>query len=360
VPDLIERAPAEGDRSLGPIRAAIPPACTERSTRRGLASVGRDLALYLAVLVALAAAERWWLVVPLELLAGLAVSGLFVLGHDAAHGALVGSKRLNAGLARLLFLPSFHVHEAWVLGHNRVHHGFTARQGMDFVWHPLTVQDYRALSRLGRLRHRFEWSWLGSGAYYLREVWWNKMIRFEPPAKHARAIRRDWWLVAAWAVIATGAAAGLGWSVDRSLAGAVAMPIKLVVVPFLLFSGVIGWTVYVHHIGPDIRWWTARDWTRRRAQTESTTVLRIPRVLNVFLHHIFVHVPHHVDTRIPWYKLPEAAAAISAALGDTVADRRLRLRDYLHTTRTCKLYDFDSGRWLPYAAVGLDPGGRDS
>jgi omega-6 fatty acid desaturase (delta-12 desaturase) len=176
-------------------------------------------------------------------------------------------------------------------------------------------------------------------------------MRFEPPAKHALSIRRDWWLVVAWAALSLTGAAILGWAVDGSALGAMLMPIKLLVVPFLLFSGVIGWTVYVHHVAPDIRWWTAGEWTRQRAQTESTTILRAPAVLNVFLHHIFIHVPHHVDTRIPWYKLPEAAAAITAALGDTVIDRRLRLRDYLRATRACKLYDFDGGRWLTYAAA---------
>lgn len=310
--------------------------------------MGRDLTIYVAALVAIALAHRWWLLIPLEALAGLAVSGLFVLGHDAAHGALVNGKRLNTNVARLLFLPSLHVQEAWVLGHNRVHHGFTTRQGMDFVWHPLTVADYQGLSMAARLRHRCEWSWLGSGAYYLREVWWNKMIRFDPPAKYAAAIRRDWWLVMGWAVVALGGSAGLGWWLGGGWLGAALMPLKLVVVPFLIFTGVIGWTVYLHHVGPEIRWWTGPEWTRRRAQTESTTILRAPWLLNLFLHHIFVHVPHHVDTRIPWYRLPEAAEAIKAELGDTVVDNQLRLRDYLRTTHACKLYDFDAGHWHTY------------
>ncbi|MDY7100150.1 MAG: fatty acid desaturase [Actinomycetota bacterium] len=342
---------AEGDRSLAPIREAIPSHCFERSTARGLVAVAIDVSMWIAVMAALAMVDRWWLVVPLELLAGLVVSALFILGHDAAHGALVASPRLNRILGRILFLPSLHVYEAWVLGHNRVHHGFTTRQNMDFVWHPLTVGEYRELSAMARLRHRIEWSWVGSGAYYLREVWWNKMMRFDPPAKHAAAIRRDWWLVVSWAAAATAGSAALGLALGGSWWAAVAMALKLVVVPFLLFSGIIGWTVYVHHVGPDIRWWTAKEWTRRRAQTESTTILRVPRVLDVFFHNIFVHVPHHVDTRIPFYRLAEAAEAIEASVGDVIVDEPLRLREYLAATRACKLYDFDEGRWLGYDAA---------
>ncbi len=55
-------------------------------------------------------------------------------------------------------VPSAHVEAAWNLGHNRIHHGYTTREGFDFVWHPITVDDYRAMGKLARLRHRLEWS----------------------------------------------------------------------------------------------------------------------------------------------------------------------------------------------------------
>lgn len=329
---------SRADGSLAPIRAAIPASCYERSTARGLRAVTVDLGAYLALIALLVVVDGWW-VLPLELLAGLAVSGLFVLGHDASHNALTGRDRLNRVLARVLMLPSLHVQEAWVLGHNRVHHGFTARQGMDFVWHPLTATEYQALPAAKRARHRLEWSVLGAGAYYLREVWWNKMITFRPPPNRAAPIRRDWWLVVVWFVLVTAITLAVG---------GVWLWVKVVVLPFLVFVQIIGWTVHVHHIGPDIRWWTRAEWTRRRAQTESTTVLRMPRPLNLFFHHIFVHVPHHVDTRIPWYHLPEAAAAIESAIPGTVIDRPFRISDYLAATKACKLYDFEAGRWEGY------------
>lgn len=137
--------------------------------------------------------------------------------------------------------------------------------------------------------------------------------------------------------------------------GAVWMPVKLLVVPFLLFVQIIGWTVYVHHVAPDIRWWTRREWTQFKGQMESTTILRMPRVVNrLWFHNICVHVPHHVDARIRFDHLPKAAAAIDAAYPNTVRSSKFSIRQYFRTTRACKLYDFEAGRWLPYRARYFD------
>jgi len=77
---------------------------------------------------------------------------------------------------------------------------------------------------------------------------------------------------------------------------------------------IIGWTVYVHHVDPDIRWWTRREWTQFHGQMESTTVVRMPTLLNtLWFHNIFIHVPHHVDARIPFHQLPRAADHIGAS-----------------------------------------------
>jgi omega-6 fatty acid desaturase (delta-12 desaturase) len=327
----------------------IPEECYERPIAPARRRLAQAVALYIAPVIGLALTDRWWALPILWLLAGLGVAGLFVLGHDASHGALLESRRANRLIARLCLAPSVHAEAAWDLGHNRIHHGYTTRQGFDFVWHPSTVEDYRALGRLARMRHRFEWSCFGSGAYYLRTVWWEKMWRISPPGKRHDAIVRDKLTLGAGLGVVVVAVAVVG-ALTGGLVGVFWLPVKLVVVPFLVFVQVIGWTVYVHHIAPDIRWWTRRDWSQFNGQMESTTIVKLPTVVNrLWFHNIFVHVPHHVDARIPFHQLPTAAAAIAEAYPDTVRSSRMSMRDYLRATGTCKLYDFDAGVWLPYA-----------
>lgn len=73
-----------------------------------------------------------------------------------------------------------------------------------------------------------------------------------------------------------------------------------------------------------------------------------PRILNFFLHNIMIHVPHHVDMRIPFYNLEKAADHIRNHYPGIVRDVPIGIRDYLRTTRLCKLYDFESEIWMDY------------
>ena len=338
--------PAERPTGLKPVLQVIPARCYERSTARGLMLFGRDLVMYGVVVAALLRTNNWLLLIPLWAFSGVIVASLFVIGHDAAHKALFDSKRLNAVVARIAMLPSLHATELWVFGHNRVHHVHTLRQGFDFVWHPVTAEQYQQMPRLARIRHRFEWGPFGAGAYYLREVWWNKMVRFLPKNRWRRSMQRDKLLVSVFLfgtlalLVGVSGAAGLWlWA-------------KVIVIPFLLFCQTIGWVVYVHHVAPDIRWWSRHEWNRFHGQMEGTTVLTGPPGWDFFFHWIMVHVPHHVDMSIPCYHLPEAAQAISAAFPDVVVEKPIRLGDYLDSVRRCKVHDFATGTWSPYPSPG--------
>lgn len=345
-----DRKDAKEERgSLRPVLAVIPEECYENPTWKGLAYFARDLALYAFAIWGLFTFANPLIVLPFLVLAALVVSGLFIVAHDAAHGALFKSERLASIVGHVAMLPGWHVYEGWKLGHNRVHHHYTVRQDFDFVWHPYTAEQYRAMNRFQRARHRFEWSWAGAGMYYLREVWWKRMMVGEPPKRWKAKIRRDRAIV--WAFVAASTLALLAYAVSAGLGvlATVWLVTRVVLLPFLAFNYVIGSFVHVHHIQPGIRWWKRREWTKWHGQMEGTTVLRVSPVLNFFVHWIMVHVPHHVDVRIPMYHLEQATEAMEDAFPGVIHDERLRFRDFMANTRTCKLYDFDEGRWLSYA-----------
>lgn len=348
---LEDRPGAVREGSLKPVVDAIPRELYDNPTWKGMLYFFRDLIIYVGLIVLLVFVTNPFLVLPVEIVLVLAVTGLFVVAHDSAHGALFNAKRKNIVIGKLAMLPSWHVFEAWVLGHNRIHHAFTVRQGYDFVWHPVTAQEYEAKSRRSKLMHRIEWSWMGAGLYYLKEVWWHKMIAFKPPARWVKAIRRDRFLVGAFVLLMAVGFASLGYARTHSVWGALWLVARVEIIPFLGFSVMIGSVVHVHHVQTEIRWWKRGEWTKFRGQMEGTTVLRVPKGLNFFFHWIMIHTPHHVDMRIPMYNLEKAAKAIEKAFPDVVHDEPWRFGDFRRATKACKLYDFEEGHWMTYEAA---------
>jgi omega-6 fatty acid desaturase (delta-12 desaturase) len=326
----------------------LPPACYTNPAWRGLAYLTRDWAMFAGVTALLLAVDQPALLPVLWLAGGLAIGALFVLGHDAAHGALFRNRTLAYWTAQLALLPSLHAYEVWVLGHNRVHHGHTGRAGIDFVWHPLTPSQYAALGRLGRVLHRVEWSAWGAGLYYLRVMWWQRMMRIEPPPRLRHAFRRDRRRVWMYLVLATAALLWVGWARTGGAGGALWVWAKVLVAPWLAWNWLIGATVHIHHIGPEAAWAPRASGRGSVALLDGATSHVIPGWLNVFWHNIFLHTAHHLDPRIPFYHLPLATAVLARESGGAMAVERLRLRAWLAATRRCKLYDFTRGCWTSY------------
>lgn len=168
------------------------------------------------------------------------------------------------------------------------------------------------------------------------------MVRYLPHNRWRKPMRRDKLLVTSFLVTT------LAVLLLISGTSGIWLWVKVVILPFVLFCQTIGWVVYVHHIAPDIRWWSRHEWNRFHGQMEGTTILNGPPGWDFFFHWIMVHVPHHVDMSIPCYHLPEAARAISATFPETVKEQPIRLRDYLASVRQCKVHDFDTGTWATY------------
>ncbi len=334
--------------TLKPALDAIPRECLERPTRKAVFVVARAVALWIASLVLLFASDNPFIVAAAWIFGSLALAGMFVVGHDAAHGSLFNSKKVNKWVGRLLFLPELHSYEGWLLGHNRLHHGHTVREQMDFVWMPTTPAEYARMSTFRKFQHRVEWSFLGSGLYYIRNVWWDKMISFTPPERYRERIKKDVRFVALFGAVSITALFAYGLHYYGDILGAAWLVVKVIAVPWFGFMTIIGWTVYVQHIAPDIKWWPRNQWDSYKGQIEGTTVLYCPRIINeLFFYNIFIHVPHHVDMRIPCYNLEKAADALIEAFPD-IKHKKLRYRDYLRTARICKLYDYEEHTWHAY------------
>jgi len=316
--------------------------------------------LWLAALAIGVLTPQWWarlaLVVPLTLFSGQ----LFTLGHDAAHGSFSTSRTLNAVVGRLAFLPTVHVFGLWCFHHD-LHHRFTNLRGRDFVWTPLTVDEFRALSRPRRWLHRLERhrSGLGLGWHYAVEIWAPRMLwprrRYEVPDR--RRVVVD-------ALVLYGLLFGLGvtaWgvvaAVDHGRLGDfgswISAAVFLFALPLIGTQWLIGFVIYLNHTHPDVRWFDdVEEWARHDVQLEGTAAQRFRRLGPPLPRRIMSHTAHHVDPGVPLPALRAAQQQLIDRFGDRIVHWDWSPRRFHAILASCKLYDYDTHQWVTYDAAG--------
>ncbi|MGN6529957.1 MAG: fatty acid desaturase [Burkholderiaceae bacterium] len=346
-------APPAGFPHRREIRGWIAP-LAEPSTVRALALVVLDLVLYAAGLAAVVLLRNAWLKLAAGLATGLVIGRLFILGHDACHQALTRHRGLNRWIGRLVFLPSLTPYSLWEVGHNVVHHGYTNLRGMDFVWEPRTLAEYRALPPWRRALERVYRSGWAPWLYYLVEIWWARLLfpdRRRMPSRRPE-FRRDGWLACGFAALWI-AGLALAAATAQSAAGLVLLGF---VVPFVAWNALIGFVVYVHHTHTGVAWYQDKpSWAAAMPFVSTTVHLTFRTPAGALLHHITEHTAHHVDMGIPLYRLKAAQRVLEARLRRHIVVQPFSWRWYAETARCCKLYDFEAGRWTDFEGRPTTP-----
>jgi omega-6 fatty acid desaturase (delta-12 desaturase) len=331
------------DIKLTTVRKAISPESYRRSMGQAFGWFAFDLALYLAFMVGIFTSETRWVQLLCGLGAGCAVAFMFVWAHDAAHGALFARDWVGEVFGTLFMLPSLNMYRLWCHGHNRVHHGFTSFTPIDWIWRPLTPSEYAALPRTRKLIYRLERSPYSCALHYLNKVWWPGMVTFQPDAKSRERFAFNVQKAITFTFAAVLSAAAWVW------AGGLVGVLAAVALPFIVFNYFIAMFVYLHHTHPDVPFFDRKsEWSNTIGQVYCAIVWRCSRVSELLIHNIMIHVPHHVDPEIPFYRLKRAYADLQREYGAYIHEYTFRWSTVLHTFRRCKLYDYDNKTWYSF------------
>ena len=247
---------------------------------------------------------RWPLRLAASVLEGLTIVRAFILFHDFLHGAIlrgsnVGARRCSRSSASTVMTPA----RVWRETHN-YHHAHTAKiVGSNVGSYAMVTTDmWRRMSAARPLPYRlvrhpltilfayFTVFFLGMGAEPVPRA----------PRKHA---------VAGVAVAAPrprvgGAAIWLGLFVPFLFAFAL---------PLFIACALGAYLFYAQHNFPDMHVQPRESWTYARAALESSSYMEMGPVMRFFTGNIGYHHVHHLNPTIPFYRLPEAMAAIPAA-----------------------------------------------
>jgi acyl-lipid omega-6 desaturase (Delta-12 desaturase) len=114
----------------------------------------------------------------------------------------------------------------------------------------------------------------------------------------------------------------------------------LVQIPVMILASIIGvWLFSIQHRYEGVLWRRQSEWNSTAASLDSASFLRLPRILQWFTGNIGFHHIHHLNPRVPNYRLKESHDAVSVlvsvpTLNLTSGIQALRLALW-HEERDC-------------------------
>ncbi len=238
----------------------------------------------------------WWgllLVAP----AAAFLLRLFMIQHDCSHGSFFRAKGVNDWVGRVIGVFTLTPYDYWRQSHV-VHHatsGALDRRSLGAV-ETLTVDEYRALPRLKRAgywlyRHPLVMFGLGPAYIFL--------LQHRLPVGMMRDGWRPWISVQATNLGILAVAAGMIWAFGW-------LPFLLVYLPIVLIASSIGvWLFFVQHQFETTYWARGEDWDFQEAALKGSSHYALPPILRWFTANIGVHHVHHLNSRIPYYRLQQ-------------------------------------------------------
>ncbi|HEX9163140.1 MAG TPA: fatty acid desaturase [Thermoanaerobaculia bacterium] len=292
----------------------------------------------LAAVLAGAAIAPWWpLRLAASMLGALLLVRTFILYHDFMHGAILPGSRLARAVFYTYAAINLTPPRSWRDSHNFHHANVGKIIGSDTGSFPLmTARMWRTASRMQRLSYRvirhpltivfayftiFLLSVCALPMLRRPTRYWDSALSL---LAHATAVATLWFL------------AGLDTAFFALL------------LPMAMAAAMGGYLFYVQHSFPGLSILPEAEWTPYRAALASSSYLRLGPVLRWFTGNIGFHHVHHLNSLIPFYRLPQAMAAIPELQHASVTT--LRPRDVVACLRA-NVWDDEGRRMVRYRDV---------
>jgi omega-6 fatty acid desaturase (delta-12 desaturase) len=117
------------------------------------------------------------------------------------------------------------------------------------------------------------------------------------------------------------------------------------VLPFAIASALGAYLFYAQHTYEGLRIMPTEKWTYFEGALESSSYMQLSPLMSWFTGNIGYHHVHHLNPHIPFYRLPEAMAAIPELQHPTITS--LRPRDILSCFRA-NLWEISTQRMVSY------------
>ncbi len=282
------------------------------NTARSWIEASVSLVLYVGLWIAT------WKLIPVSIPAaiatglscGLVMSRIFVLFHDTVHHALFRTPRANRWWGILFGLILFTPYDRWRKSHIAHHTAVGDIERSDEGYLKLyTVKEFESWSRLKRFGYRiFRWPPVLVGLVpfvhfalgHRLPAAWRKVPSDSTLDVHLTSV----------VIVLLHVAAGFAVGGLAELA--------IVQLPICIFAASIaGWLFFVQHHFKDAVWMKSRTdgWNYYEGALRGSSYLKLSRPLGEWLWlGIGYHHVHHLDAKIPCYRLGNATAKVEDRL----------------------------------------------
>ncbi len=281
--------------------------------------------------------EAWWLKLLAGLFVGLLQVRLFIFFHDTAHGAIFSRDPVVRWFMWLVGGYLLTMPRVWRETHDHHHQNNGRQLGSVIGTYPvLSVAMLRQLTPAARRSYRAARHGLTMLAGCLTVMFGGMVI-----APLIRQPRRHWvGLVAVLANVLALLAVATYWGWPTAVCA--------LIVPWALSMGIGAYLFYAQHNFPGMKLRRREDWTYASSALETSSMFEMSPMMHWFTGSIGYHHVHHLNHRIPFYRLREAMQAMPELQNPGRTSWRLR------DIRAClDLYVWDPAqdRMLTYAEV---------
>jgi omega-6 fatty acid desaturase (delta-12 desaturase) len=267
-----------------------------------------------------------------SILAGLLMLRLFVIYHDQQHHAILPKSRLAEWMMRVYGVLSLSPSSIWRSSHNYHHkHNSKLRSAHIGSFPVMTRAEYLKSSRSIRFQYLFMRHPLTILFGYVFVFLWGMCAYpfINQPREH-----RDC-LISVIVHLCLGVALVyfFGWT---------ALLLTLVV-PHFIASAIGTYLFYAQHNFPTVSFYDRAGWAYEKAALESSSFMKTGPVMGWFTANIGYHHIHHLNARIPFYRLPEVFHSLPELR--TPKTTSLHIADIVRCLRL-KVWDVEAQRMI--------------
>lgn len=302
--------------------------------------LGSTVVLTIGSLIVAGAPIPLYLCIPSSVLGGLLIVRLFTIFHDFMHGAILKNSPLAKGIMYVYGMLTLSPSEMWKHNHDEHHKSnsrdFGAEIGSFPVW---TTRAYTESSWQRKLLYRFIRNPLTIVFGYFTSFWGKKIILefIEAPRQNYRCL--------------ISAAMHIGVGVLIAMVSWQAFFLGFLL-PMMIGCGLGTYLFYAQHNFPGVARKEGKEWDHVWAALNSSSCMEMNPVMHWFTGNIGYHHVHHLNAKIPFYRLREAMDEIKEL--QSPVSTSLRPADVCACLRL-KLWDSDKERLVSWAEAANSP-----